>query len=202
MTIRLNPFYHQIRERLDDAGPSFLKPWEGYIWRFNAIEYPQASDILSGLGALRHGSRWNARGTFPVVYGSTEEKVAFAEVKASESYYGLKSRKPRLFVCIKLNLTRMLDLGSITTLHALGLRLKDIQTEDWRKLHDGGHESLTQCIGRAAWDFGVEGILCRSARVKGGFNLAYFPSHKNPKTLAEVCDADLLKTFVPRNRGK
>lgn len=138
----------------------------------------------------------------PVVYGSTDEKVAVAEATASDAYYGLISRKPRLFVCIRLKLTRLLDLSSLDTLRALGLRLKDIQTEDWRKLHDAGHESLTQCIGRAASDWGAEGILCRSARVKGGLNLAWFPRSKSAATLAEVCDADLLKSFASRKKSK
>lgn len=31
MSLRLNPFYTQIRERLDDAGASILSPWEGYV---------------------------------------------------------------------------------------------------------------------------------------------------------------------------
>lgn len=195
MSRRLNPFYAQIKQSLEAAGASILTPWEGYVWRFNAIEHPRPEEVLSGVGALKHGSRWNARDTFPVVYGSTDETVAVTEVKASESYYGLTIRKPRLFVCLRFELSALLDLSSIETLHALGLRLKDIQIEDWRKLHDAGHESLTQCIGRAAADFGAEGILCRSVRIKGGFNLAYFPKNKRPKSMAEVCNADLLRTL-------
>ncbi len=201
MNIRYNPFAVRVRERLEDAGQTILTPWEGHIWRFNAIEYTQPSEILSGLGALKFGSRWNARDTFPVVYGSTEEKVAMAEVKASEAYYGLTVRKPRLFVCIRLGLERVLDLSSQATLHALGLRLKDIQTEDWRKLHDAGQESLTQSIGRAASEFGSEGILCRSARVKGGINLAWFPRNSGQRSIAEVCEADLL-TYLPRRQSR
>jgi RES domain-containing protein len=175
MNIRHNPFYVRIRERLEETGRAILTPWEGHIWRFNAIDYPQPSDILNGHGALHHGSRWNARGTFPVVYGSTDERVAVAEVKATDCYYGLTVRRPRLFVCIRLKLDFVLDMSSVSVLRALGIRLKDIQTEDWRKLHDAGQESLTQAIGRAIADFGAEGILCRSARVKGGLNVAWFP---------------------------
>jgi RES domain-containing protein len=201
MSIRFNPFAVRIRESLKDAGQEILIPWEGHIWRFNAIEYTQPSEILSGLGALKFGSRWNARDTFPVVYGSTDERIAIAEVKASESYYGLTVRKPRLFVCIRLRLERVLDLSSLNTIHKLGLRLKDIQTEDWRKLHDAGQESLTQSIGRAAADFGAEGILCRSARVKGGLNLAWFPRNRCQRSTVEVCEADLL-TSLPRRQSR
>lgn len=195
MSLRLNPFYTQIQERLNVAGTAILTPWEGHVWRFHAIEHPQPGAVLSGIGAFTHGSRWNARGTVPVVHGSTDEKVAVAEVKAADAYYGLTSRRPRLFVCLRFQLSAVLDLSSIETLRTLGLRLKDIQNEDWRKLHDAGHESLTQCLGRAAADFGAEGILCRSARVKGGLNLAWFPRNQRPGSTAAVCDAALLRAL-------
>lgn len=202
MSLRLNPFFTQIQQRLDAAGAAILTPWEGYVWRFHAIEHPQPGQVLGGLGAMLHGSRWNARGTLPVVHGSTDEKVAVAEAKAHDAYYGLTVRKPRLFVCLRFRLSAVLDLSSVETLRALGLRLKDIQDEDWRKLHDAGHESLTQCIGRAAAGCGAEGILCRSARVKGGLNLAWFPRSKRPGSVAEICDADLLPAVGRSRRTK
>jgi RES domain-containing protein len=198
MSLRPNPFYEHVRRRLDECGDAILIPWEGYVWRFNAIEYPRPQDVLSGLGALRNGSRWNARGTFPVVYGSIDQAVAIAEVTASEAYYGLTTRKPRLFVCIRLQLRHVLDLSSTSALRSLGLRLKDIQTEDWRKLHDAGRESLTQCIGRATADAGAEGILVRSARVKRGLNFAWFPRNIRPGCVASVCEPQLLKDFATR----
>ncbi len=202
MSLRLNPFHAEMHRRLDAAGAAILTRWEGHVWRFNAIAHPKPADVLSGQGAFTHGSRWNARGTFPVVYGSTDEAVAVAEAKASDAYYGLVTRKPRLFVCLRFRLTRVLDLSAIPTLRILGLRLRDIQTEDWRKLHDAGQESLTQSIGRAAAEFGAEAILCRSARVRGGLNLAWFPLRRGPGSEAEVCDAGLLAAVAPKTCPK
>ena len=198
MSIRLNPYFPVIRDLLDDAGDDLLIPWTGYAWRFNAVEYSQPEEVLSGSGALKSGGRWNARGTCPVVYGSTEEKVALAEAAATEAYYGLTVRKPRLFVCIRFQLSAVLDLTSVKVLRRLRLRLRDLKSEDWRKVHDAGNESLTQCIGRAAAGHGAEGILCRSARLRGGLNLAWFPKNRNRGSEAEICDASLLRKLHGR----
>lgn len=187
-----NPNFPDFLDRLQQAGKSILTPWAGFVWRFNAIDHPSPKEILSGMGAYRFGSRWNAAGAFPVVYGSTSEQVAVAEAQASDQYYGLVCRKPRLFVCIRFKLAAMLDLSSAETLKKLGISQDDLQLEDWRKTHDEGYESLTQSIGRAAAEFGAEAILCRSVRVKEGLNLAWFPRNKPASSEAEICEAEKL----------
>lgn len=198
MQLRLNPIYGLLSARLTELGSGLLVPWQGHLWRFQAIEHPRPEEILLGRGAQLHGSRWNGRGTFPVVYGSTDEETALAEVKAAERYYGLTVRKPRLLVCIEVRLQCILDLTAPDALKRLGLRAKDLQDEDWRKVHDGGHESLSQCLGRAAKDFGAEGLLCRSSRVRGGLNLACFPTNRRPGSRMTVCEADLLRVQLRR----
>ena len=48
-------------------------------------------EILNGKGALQNGGRWNAPGSFSVVYGSTSGAVALDESEANDRYYGIIS---------------------------------------------------------------------------------------------------------------
>jgi RES domain-containing protein len=45
----------------------------------------------------------------------------------------------------------------------------------WRESIDKGREALTQAIGRAAVEEGLEGLLVPSVQVRKGVNLVVFP---------------------------
>lgn len=57
----------------------------------------------------------------------------------------------------------MLDLTSIRIRRTLGVTLKELAEEDWRKLLQAGQESSSQALGRAASVNGASGLLVRSA---------------------------------------
>lgn len=131
-----------------------------------------------------------------MVYGSTSEEVALKEAKANDDYYGFPTRSPRIFVCVSLKLHRVIDLTDIKSLRRLGLVLKHLKEEDWRKIQDGGAESLTQSVGRAAFDSGVEALITRSATVRGGVNTAYFPANKMKSSRVFIYDQKTLDRIL------
>jgi RES domain-containing protein len=178
MQSKSNPRFDALLKELRDQTDDLLRPWEGDCWRFQTISHPASRQILDGKGALTQGGRWNAPGAFPVVYGSTTGKVALEESEANDRYFGIVTRKARMYVCIGFKLSRVLDLTRSGTLDRLGLKARHLQAEDWRKIQAGGRESLTQCIGRAAFSAGAEGLLVRSSAVRKGINLAWFPNRK------------------------
>ena len=138
MTPKFNPRFDDLLTGLQDQAEELLRPWEGDCWRFQAISHPRGRDILNGKGAFGNGGRWNAPHTHPVVYGSTTGKVALEESEANERYYGMVTRKARIYVCIGFKLSRVLDLTHAPTLRRLQLVAKHLRAEDWRKIQSDG----------------------------------------------------------------
>jgi RES domain-containing protein len=189
MPTKFNPRFDELLADLRHQAADLLVPWEGDCWRFQAITHPHGHEILNGKGALTHGGRWNAAHAFPAVYGSTNGIVALEESEAIARYYGITTRKARIYVCIGFELYHVLDLTQTTMLRRLKLVAKHLKAEDWRKINADGHESLTQCVGRAAHAVGAEGLLAPSASVKRGINLAYFPRNKTAGSTVRLHDA-------------
>lgn len=194
--MKSNPRYDEILADLENQSVGLLRPWEGDCWRFQAISHPQGRDILNGKGAFQNGGRWNAPGTFPVVHGSTTGAVALEESEANGRYYGIIPRNARIYVCIRMHLCRVLDLTDGKVLRPLNLVAKHLVAEDWRKINADGHESLTQCVGRAVHAVGAEGLLAASASVQGGTNIVYFPDRRRTGSSVVLCDADGISAML------
>ena len=172
------------------AHPEWLKPWSGTFFRFQTIDFPAAKDLLSGEGARVRGGRWNQPG-LATVYGSTTDTTALEECKANDRYFGVETKGPRLLVAIEAQLVSMLDLTSAEIRRTLGVTLKELATEDWRKLMQAGKESSSQALGRAGAAYGASGLLVRSAAVSLGINVAVFPrAHRDDRM--KVVEADKL----------
>ncbi len=163
--------------------PVWFAPWKGTLFRFQTVEFPSPTEILSGIGAERRGGRWNPPG-LPAVYGSTSDGTALEECKANDRYYGIETKGPRLLVAVEARLACVLDLTDAGVRRKIGVTLQELAAEDWRKLQEAGKESFTQTLGRAVAEAGGSGILARSAAVRGGVNVVVFPG---------VCTADRLK---------
>jgi RES domain-containing protein len=172
-----NPRYDIFVEELRKTKRCFSK-WNGIAFRAAPLEFARLVKLLDGKGSFRFGGRWSAAGTFPAVNLSTTEDAALNEGSASFSYYKLPMTdvQPQAIVGVRLKLGKMIDL---TNSHGIRkqsrLHLKELLTEDWRKINDAGHESQGQAFGRAVHDVDAEGLLAPSARVPGGVNLVYFP---------------------------
>ena len=193
MKVRANREYGSFRRRI--AGqPDLLHPWRGAAYRVTTLDYPKPRDILLGRGSYLHGGRWNAPGSFHTVYGSTVDVVAVHESRANAEYAGIPYpvRTPRLLVTIELDLQKVLDLTDAATLRHFGVGADELRVEDWRKLQHEGFESLTQALGRAAFENGVNGMLAPSARVADGVNVVYFPGNRREAIEATVCEPEKL----------
>ncbi len=140
--IQPNPRYAEFQEILA-AHREWLKPWAGTFFRFQTIEFPTAKDVLGGGGARERGGRWNQPG-MATVYGSTTDTVALEECKANDRYYGVVTKGPRLLVAVEAQLVGVLDLTSPGIRRSLGVTLKELAAEDWRKLLQAGQESSSR----------------------------------------------------------
>jgi len=193
-----NPRYGEFRTILA-AHPEWLAPWSGHFFRFQTIRFPAAKDILSGLGAMQRGGRWNPPG-LAALYGSTTDTAALEEAKGHDRYYGLETKTPRLVVAVSADVARMLDLTSPAIRRQLGVTLSELAGEDWRKLLQSGQESLSQAIGRAAASVGASGILVRSASVRLARNVIIFPPSGSSGRLA-IVEGDALARLTGARRA-
>jgi len=192
-SVQCHPRFAGLRDELLTRSDGF-KPWMGTVYRFQTLDFPSPTDVLSGHGARMRGGRWNPRG-LPAVYGSTTDTTALQECQANDRYYGVVNRSPRILVAIEATLTRMLDLSDFTIRRALGITLQGLAREDWRRLQDAGLESLSQTIGRAVAAVGGSGILARSAACAPGINVVVFPGAHGDDRL-EIVDAHRLERLT------
>jgi len=196
--IQPNPRFAEFQQILA-AHPEWLNPWSGLFFRFQTIDFPAAKDVLSGEGARVRGGRWNQPG-LATVYGSTTDTTALEECKANDRYYGVETKGPRLLVAIEAQLGAMLDLTSAGIRRSLGVTLKELAAEDWRKLLAAGQESSSQALGRAGTANGASGLLVRSAAVPLGINVAVFP-HAHLDDRMKVVEGEKLARLGVRLRA-
>jgi RES domain-containing protein len=156
------------------------RPWSGTIFRFVTVRYASRADLLSGRGSRRFGGRWNPPSLFNCIYGSLEPRTAISEALGTTSAFGIppSQTRPRVFVAVDLRLQVVLDLRNPQVLRRLGVLDRELLAADWLASQDAGEESLTQAIGRIAWEEKLEGILVPSTREPDGTNLALFPGRR------------------------
>ena len=161
------------------------------------LKYRDPRTILFGEGSYRNGGRWNAIGSFRVVYGSVDDITALKESKANAEHANLPYpfRETRLIVAVDVSLSRVVDLASSETLKALGVTQEELRTEDWRKVQEQGFESFTQTLGRAVFEAKGEGILAFSVRIAKAINIAYFPENKLRGSEVRLCEAQELRNL-------
>jgi RES domain-containing protein len=154
-------------------------PWEGILFRSVKPGFASEDDLLSGLGAYRFGGRFNLPGLFPVVYASTDDETAAAEVRHYARLHGWERLLPRVLAGVEVRFTRLLDLRENSPCpRLLGLTGPVLKAE-WEPIMASKREALTQIVGRLAHEAGFEGLLAPSAR-SPGLNLNYFPGRLDP----------------------
>ncbi|WLD14127.1 RES family NAD+ phosphorylase [Planctellipticum variicoloris] len=179
-----DPTFDQLKTRLKRLLPT-TEAYTGRVYRSSTPRYAKESDLLNGAGGRRTGGRWNPVG-IAVVYASLTPETAMAETLAHYRYYaiGLEDAMPRTFVAIDARLQAVLDLRLGTVRQRLQVSLDRILKVDWRKEVQAGREPITQVLGRAASDVGLEGLIVPSAASPDGQNLLVFP--KNLQTGSEL----------------
>jgi RES domain-containing protein len=147
------------------------------VFRSSEPTYATEIDLLNGQGSRETGGRWNPPYSFATVYASFSDVTALAEAKANHLYFGLDPADalPRTIVSIDVRLSSILDLTDGIVRKSLRVSATRMRSDDWRAAKRRRHESLTQAIGRAGYDIGVEGLVvpaCDNAR-----NLVWFPGN-------------------------
>lgn len=117
-----------------------------------------------------------------------------AETLAYIRYYGLPAQAamPRTFVAVKVRLSKVLDLTDGRIRQSLGLSLARMREADWRSDMRRGRASITQVVGQAAFDAGLEGLLVPSAATSGATNLVCFVDNVLSSSRIEIISADEL----------
>jgi len=181
-----HPEYERIFKALQQFRDTSI-PWSGVIFRSTSPHHYSHAAILSGEGSAKSGGRWNPIG-IKAVYGSLSPETAMAETLQYFRYHRIPIEKamPRLFVAIKVSVSRSLDLRDSDRLRTLGVSHQDILDTDWRLKISAGEESLTQAIGRAAFSIGIEALLTPAAAERTGTNAVIFPDILQPGSLFEV----------------
>ena len=171
------PTLKQIQKRILLLTTSLVS-FDGIVFRSSTPKYANDSDLVSGTGSKLHGQRWNPAG-IAVLYASLTPEAAMAETLAHYRYYEIpiEEAMPRVFVGIQVKVGSILDLRAADTVRRLGVSKQRLLKNDWRREVSLGHVPLTQQVGLAAYNSGLEGLLVPSAAEKSGTNLLLFPDN-------------------------
>lgn len=154
--------------------------YTGDAYRATSVEYSSRDDLLTGLGAKVNGGRWNAPGTFAAVYASTRAEVAVSEDLAQQRYFRFRDSDalPCTLIGLEVRLQSVLDLSDGRVRKALGVTRSQLLDDTWRTTKK--HESLTQAIGRLAFEAEFEALIVPSSAALGATNLVVFPGNVVP----------------------
>lgn len=121
------------------------------------------------------------------------------EALAHVRYYNLPigASMPRVFVEVEANLQWILDLRDGAVRQRLRVSRRSMTNDDWRAALNTGGESITQTLGRAAFDVGLEGLLTPSAADPKGHNLVVFPGNLWESSALTILAADRLAPKEP-----
>lgn len=182
----------QLKDRLSQLLPSAASFTET-VYRSVTPKYAIETDLLTGAGSKRHGGRWNPIG-IAVVYNSLTPETAMAESLAHYRYFQIpiEESMPRTFVATMVKLRAVLDLRQGRVRQRLQVSQDRILTVDWRTEVRAGRVPITQLLGRAAAEIGLEGLVVPSAADPNGHNLLIFPENLDPSSTATVLHADRL----------
>jgi RES domain-containing protein len=190
LNVKEHPRYAQLLAATKTAA-GHVRPWNGTIYRSAPPKWAAGRDLLAGRGSLVSGSRFNAPGSFPAIYGSTTPELAMIESLAYQRRAGLPVERalPLVFKAISVDLRRLMDLTDAAVLADLSLPLDELRSEPWWLSRAKGEESLTQALGRAIHTCKVQGILAISAHTSDhGFNVILFP-----RNIAPPCRVAVLR---------
>lgn len=178
MGLEPHPDFDGLKDRLAE-GKAALRRFSGACYRFAAPRYAGPTELVSGEGARRFGSRWLPPGVAAAVHGSTRPELAMAESLAQHRRANIPDWEAMpLVVCgVRVVVGRMLDLTERENRRALRISLDRLLGVDWRAENTAGRESLSQAVGRAAFaDLRIEALLVPSAVDGPGANLVVFPA--------------------------
>jgi len=188
MRVKEHPEFPRLELAIKGA-TGHLMAWEGVVYRSAPPKWSTGRDMITGAGSMKAGARFNASGSFPMIYGSTTPELAMIESLAFQRRAGLPVDQalPLVFKAIEVKVDRLLDLTDAGVLAALGVTADLLLTEAWWLARLRGEESLTQAVGRAAHANGIQGLRVASAHsVAHGQNILLLPDHISPPSELHV----------------
>ena len=93
-------------------------------------------------------------------------------------------------MALDASLASLADLTDGSARRILRVSRRRLRSEPWRRAADAGREALTQAIGRAAFEAGLEALLVPSAANRAGANLVVFPERLRPDSRLAVRRTD------------
>jgi RES domain-containing protein len=195
MNVRPHPRYAEFVHRIRTFSPTPAR-WAGVTFRSVELEHAAPDKILSGEGSRRFGGRWNAPGTFPVIYSSAKPGTAIEEAFQLAADYELSpdNLKPRITCGIEWDLAQVIDLTRKNL--PSWLKLSKWMQEDFLRINDSGFETLCQAFGRALRNAGMSAILCPSARVEGGVNFVVLLDRLRRDEKMRLLGEEELKNYL------
>jgi len=166
-----------------------VRSWSGIVYRSAPPKWSRGRDMLSGLGSMKAGARFNAPGSFPAVYASTTPEPAMVETLAYQRRAGLpvEHALPLVFKAMFVEVERLLDLTDTAALLEAGVATDELRDDAWWLSRSRHQESFTQAIGRAAHACGVQALRVVSAHTPSlGENLVVLPGNIRPPSFLKV----------------
>lgn len=162
--------------------------FEETVFRFVNPRYSSTSELFAGTGALHCSGRWMLKGSRLVSYTSMEPETALAESLAAGRYFGfpLEQSTPMVLVSASARLGSVLDLRNGKTRQRVQLSKERMLECDWRAENLEAKEALTQALGWATAEAGIEGLIVPSATSLDGTNLIIFPENLEKPSSVEV----------------
>ena len=182
--LRINRLAHSMTDLAARA-----EAFSGNCFRCVKPKYSSSLDAFSGEGSRKASGRFHVRGKFVVVYTSVNLRTAEWEYFNTARSMGIDSAFLLPFTAIGANaqLAKVLNLNNPDVLRAMEVTLDEICGLKW----DGSsEETLTQLIGRLAYEAGFEAILAPSAG--GGQNLIIFCHNLLAGSRIEIINEDDL----------
>jgi len=187
MLVREHSDYPRIASAVKDIAGS-AREWTGVIYRSAPPKWSTSTNLLTGAGSFKAGGRFNAAGSFPMVYGSTTPELAMIESLAFQRRAGLpvEHAMPLVFKAISVKVERLLDLTNRDLLAAVGLTQGDL-AEAWWQARSRGEEAITQAVGRATHASRLQALQVPSAHCSDrGTNILLLPDHIEPPSELKV----------------
>lgn len=177
--MRKHPESDKLRRAMQRA-LRHAKGWRDEAYRTASMRYANRDDLLTGIGARSNGGRWNPPASFATVYLSLAPETATSEYLAQHRYFGLppSAAMPFVSVGIEASLQAVLDLTDGATRRTLGVSLEKMLDASWREAK--ARESLTQALGRLAFELELEALIVPSSAAPGEANLVVFPGNLRP----------------------
>lgn len=158
----------KLQRRMSKALNRAVK-FQGVGYRNVGQQFANRQDIVSTIGSLNWGGRYNVARNFGVLYLSCDLDTCLKELEHAARYEGvsIEEKLPRTVTGIKVQLLKVLDLTDTRVRKEIGIPKKILVETDWAKENRDGREAPTQMIGRLARDAGFDALLVPSARWSG-----------------------------------